>query len=53
VGERQRTPAFDGAGVHSTPGVHPKTETEKMVTVLDKENTCHKRKRSSLSTERS
>jgi hypothetical protein len=34
------------------PGVHPKTETEIMVTVLDKENTCHKGKRSSVSTER-
>ena len=33
-----------------TGGVHPKTETEIMVTVLDKENTCHRRKRSSLST---
>jgi hypothetical protein len=33
-------------------GVHPKTETEIMVTVLDKENTCHKGKRSSVSTER-
>jgi hypothetical protein len=34
-------------------GVHPKTETEIMVTVLDKENPCHKRRRSSRSTERS
>ena len=34
-------------------GVHPKIETGIMVTVLDKENTCHKRKRSSPSTERS
>jgi hypothetical protein len=34
-----------------TGGVHPKTETEKMVTVLEKENACHKRKRSSQSTE--
>jgi hypothetical protein len=32
-------------------GVHPKTETEKMVTVLEKENACHKRKRSSQSTQ--
>ena len=34
-------------------GVHPKIETGKMVTVLNKENTCHERKRSRLSTERS
>jgi hypothetical protein len=36
-----------------TGGVHPKNETEIMVTVLDEENRCHRRKRSSSSTERS
>ena len=33
--------------------VHPKTETEIMVTVLEQENTCHERARISRSMERS
>jgi hypothetical protein len=36
-----------------TVGVHPKSETEIMVTVLDQENTCHEGTRISQSTERS
>jgi xanthosine utilization system XapX-like protein len=35
-----------------SPGVHPKTETEIMVTVLDQENACHERTRISRSMDR-
>ncbi len=43
---RHRTPYRENRGHRrwwSAPGVHPKTETEIMVTVLDKENSSHKR----------
>ena len=36
-----------------TGGVHPKSETEIMVTVLKQENTCHERTRITRSMERS
>ena len=47
---RMKSAAGDSVVVQ-LPGVHPKTETGIMVTVLDHENSCHERTRISQSVE--